>query len=324
LKKEEGLVMDELALQPVERCEVVVLVDNYIDVLLPSQDGVIRPPLARGGMIPEDTILAEHGLSVLLKLTYGGEPHLVLMDAGYTDQVLPHNLNYLGISLSSVELVVMSHGHMDHYGGLVWAVEQISQKPVPIVIHPDAFATPRFFKLPDGNNLRFPVMDRKAVEGAGAQFHEIAGPNLQMANHLLVTGAVERVTSFEKGMPNAYVKRGDELVHDDISDDQGCVVNIRDEGIVVISGCAHAGIINTIKYAQKLTGIDRVLGVIGGFHLSGPVFEPIIPDTIAAMKEINPKRLVPMHCTGWNAIKAFEAAMPEAFALNASGTTYQF
>ncbi len=318
------MVMGEINLQPVERCEVIVLVDNYIDLLLPPKDGVVRPPLATGDVIPEDTILAEHGLSILLRLTYGGETHSVLMDAGYTDKVLPHNLNFLGLSLSDVELVVMSHGHMDHYGGLVWAVGQISKKPVPIVIHPDAFATPRFFKLPDGRDLKFPVMNRASVENAGGKFQEIAEPSLHMEDHLLVTGAVERVTPFEKGMPNAYVKRGDELVHDDIFDDQGCAINIRDEGIVVISGCAHAGIINTIKYAQKLTGVDRVLGVIGGFHLSGPIFEPIIPDTIEAMKEINPKRLVPMHCTGWTAIKAFEAAMPEAFALNASGTTYQF
>ena len=316
--------MGSITLQPVDRCEVMVLVDNYIDLLLPPKEVVARPPLAKGNTIPEDTILAEHGLSVLLRLTYGGKTHLVLMDAGYTDKVLPHNLNFLGLSLSDVELVVMSHGHMDHYGGLVWAVGQISKRPVPIVIHPDAFATPRFFKLPDGSDLLFPVMNRSAVEAAGGRFQEIAEPNLHLEDHLLVTGTVERTTSFEKGMPNAYVKRGDELVHDDIFDDQGCAVNVRDEGLVVISGCAHAGIINTVKYAQKLTGIDKVLGVIGGFHLSGPVFEPIIPDTIAAMKEINPERLVPMHCTGWNAIKAFEAAMPEAFALNASGTTYQF
>ncbi len=316
--------MGTMTLQPVDKCEVLVLVDNYIDLLLPPKEGVLRPPLAKGNMIPEDTILAEHGLSILLRLTYGGKTHEVLMDAGYTDKVLPHNLDFLGLDLADVELVVMSHGHMDHYGGLVWAVGQIAKKPVPIVIHPDAFASPRFFKLPDGTDLLFPVMDRKAVEAAGGRFEETAEPSLQMDGHLHVTGTVERVTPFEKGMPNAYVKRGDELVHDDIFDDQGCAINVRDEGIVVISGCAHAGIINTVKYAKKLTGIDKVLGVIGGFHLSGPVFEPIIPDTIAAMKEIAPKRLVPMHCTGWTAIKAFEAAMPEAFALNASGTTYQF
>ena len=316
--------MGTYALQLVDKCEVIVLVDNYIDLLLPPKDGVVRPPLAKGEVIPEDTIFAEHGLSVLLRLTYGGETRLVLMDAGYTDKVLSHNLEFLGMSLADVELVVMSHGHMDHYGGLVWAMGQIAKNPVPIVIHPGAFATPRFFKLPDGRNLRFPVMDREAVEKAGGSFDEHSAPSLQLDDHLLVTGSVERVTPFEKGMPNAYMKRGDEIVHDDILDDQGCAINVRDEGIVVISGCAHAGIINTIKYAQKLTGMDRVLGVIGGFHLSGPIFEPIIPDTIAAMKEINPKRLVPMHCTGWTATKAFEAAMPEAFALNASGTTHQF
>jgi len=318
------MAMEKYTLKPVERCEVVVLVDNYIDLLLPPKDGVVRPPLATGETIPEDTILAEHGLSILIRLSYGGKTHSVLMDAGYTDKVLSHNLNFLGISLSDVEMVVMSHGHMDHYGGLVWAVGQIGKRPVPIVIHPGAFATPRFFKLPDGRDLRFPVMDRKAVEAAGGAFQEFSEPSLHIEDHLLITGAVERVTPFEKGMPNAYVKQGGELIHDDIIDDQGCAINIRDEGILLISGCAHAGIINTVKYAKKLTGVENVLGVIGGFHLTGPVFEPIIGDTIEEMKKINPKRLVPMHCTGWTAIKAFEAAMPDAFALNGSGTMYQF
>ncbi len=316
--------MERYGVQPVDSCEVVVLVDNYIDLLLPSKEGVLRPPLAKGEKIPEDTILAEHGLSILLRLTYNGKTHLVLMDAGYTDIALSHNLNFLGLSLKEVELVVMSHGHMDHYGGLTWAIEHIVRKPVPVVVHPNAFVTPRFFKMPDGKELLFPVMNRKAVEAAGAEFKELSEPSVHMDGHLLVTGAVERVTPFEKGMPNAFMKQGNKFVHDDILDDQGCAINVRDEGIVVISGCAHAGIINTILYAQKLTKMDRVLGVIGGFHLTGPIFEPIIGNTIEEMKRINPQRLVPMHCTGWTAIKAFEAAMPEAFVLNGVGTTYQF
>jgi len=311
-------------LLPVDSLEVVVLVDNYIDVLLPPKDGVVRPPLAVEGKIPESTLLAEHGLSVLLRLTYGGATRTVLMDAAYTQKALPHNLEFLGISLEDVSLVVMSHGHMDHYGALPWAVGEIAKKPVPIVIHPGAFAAPRFFKLPDGRDILFPVMDRKAVENAGGKFEETAEPSLHLDDHLLVTGVVERVTSFEKGMPNAYIRKDGKLIHDDILDDQGMIIKVRDKGIVVISGCAHSGIINTVLYAEKLTGIEEVLGVIGGFHLTGPVFEPIIGYTIKEMQKINPKRLVPMHCTGWTAIKAFEAAMPEAFALNGSGTTYQF
>ena len=316
--------MGAYKLLSVDSLEVVVLVDNYIDVLLPPKEGVIRPPLAVEGRIPENTLLAEHGLSVLLRLTYDDATHTVLMDAAYTKKALPHNLEFLGISLEDVSLIVMSHGHMDHYGALEWAVGEIRGKPVPIVIHPGAFAAPRFFKLPDGRDLLFPVMDRAVVEKAGGAFQETADPSMHLDDHLLVTGAVERVTPFEKGMPNAYIRENNTLVHDDILDDQALAIKVRDKGIVVISGCAHAGIINTVLYAQKLTGIEEVQGVIGGFHLTGPVFEPIIDDTIAEMKKINPKRLVPMHCTGWTAIKAFEAAMPDAFVLNGSGTTYQF
>ena len=109
-----------------------------------------------------------------------------------------------------------------------------------------------------------------------------------------------------------------------IPDDQAVVINIKGKGLVVVSGCAHAGIINTIKYAQKITGIEPVLGVLGGFHLTGPLFEPVIEPTIKAMKQINPEYIVPMHCTGWDAINRFFSAIPDSCILNTVGTTYRF
>ena len=100
------------------------------------------------------------------------------------------------------------------------------------------------------------------------------------------------------------------------------MVNVRGKGLVVVSGCGHAGIVNILRYARKLTGVERVYAVIGGFHLSGPQFEPIIPATIAAIQEFAPKWVVPVHCTGWKAVHAFAAAMPEAFIQNSVGTRY--
>ncbi|MDD4127332.1 MAG: MBL fold metallo-hydrolase [Methanomicrobium sp.] len=113
-------------------------------------------------------------------------------------------------------------------------------------------------------------------------------------------------------------------IPDPILDDQALVISVRDKGLVVLSSCAHAGIVNTVEYARKITGINRFLAVLGGFHLTGPVFEPRIQPTIDAMKEVSPDYIVPMHSTGWKAINSFMAAMPEKCILNTVGTTYVF
>jgi 7,8-dihydropterin-6-yl-methyl-4-(beta-D-ribofuranosyl)aminobenzene 5'-phosphate synthase len=122
-------------------------------------------------------------------------------------------------------------------------------------------------------------------------------------------------------MPSAYYERDGEILKDHIMDDKGIVLDIKDKGLVVITGCSHAGIINTLRHAQHVTGVERIYSVIGGFHLIGNVGETLIKRTIDEMKKIDPEVIVPCHCTGLKAIHAFEKAFPEAFVLNASGTT---
>ena len=138
---------------------------------------------------------------------------------------------------------------------------------------------------------------------------------------ILVTGEIERKTVFEKGLPNAYMEHSGELVKDPISDDQSLIMHLRGKGLVVISGCAHSGIINTLLYSKKISGVDRLYAVLGGFHLSGPQFEPIIEETIDSLKKMNPRIFVPMHCTGWKAVHRFEETFPDAFILNSVGST---
>jgi 7,8-dihydropterin-6-yl-methyl-4-(beta-D-ribofuranosyl)aminobenzene 5'-phosphate synthase len=99
-------------------------------------------------------------------------------------------------------------------------------------------------------------------------------------------------------------------------------MHVKDKGLVILTGCGHAGAINTIRHAQELTGIQKVYAVLGGFHLTGALFEPIIPPTIAALKELNPKLIVPAHCTGWKATHALARELPEAFVPNSVGTRF--
>ncbi len=139
---------------------------------------------------------------------------------------------------------------------------------------------------------------------------------------ILATGEVDRTTDFEKGMPGAYVEKKGQLQPDPIIDDQSLIVRLRGKGLVIITGCCHAGLINTIRYAQKITGVNDVHAVLGGLHLSGPAFAPIVERTIDELQRLNPELIVPMHCTGWNSTRRLAEAFDRGFVLNSVGTTY--
>jgi 7,8-dihydropterin-6-yl-methyl-4-(beta-D-ribofuranosyl)aminobenzene 5'-phosphate synthase len=252
----------------------------------------------------------------------GGERHSFLFDTGYSPIGVPHNLVELDLDLKDIEAIILSHGHMDHTGALYPVLESLS-RPMPLVVHPEAFHSPRYFGLDDGRKLLFPsTLKREELTGAGAEIVESEGPVLLGNDTVLVTGEVERVTPFEKGLPNALLERDGKEEKDPILDDQSLVVHLKDKGLVIISGCAHAGIVNTVLYGRKLTGVEKIHTVIGGFHLSGPVFEPIIEETIEAFREMDLDVIVPMHCTGWKAIERFSEAFPSASILNSVGSRF--
>ncbi len=153
---------------------------------------------------------------------------------------------------------------------------------------------------------------------------KISKPSTIASDMILISGEVERATSFERGFPMAEAKINGKWILDPFKDDLGVAVKVKNKGLVVISGCAHAGIVNTAKHMQKVTGINKVHAIMGGFHLTGPMFDPIIEPTIIELKKINPDIVVPMHCTGWKAIGQFAREMPQQFILNSVGTTYIF
>lgn len=309
-------------LKEVNRVEILTLMDNYVDVLLRSTDVVTRPPLAKDLDLPTDTLLAEHGLSMLVTAYQGKEKHTVLFDTGHSPVGVLHNIDFLEVDLDEVEALVLSHGHMDHTGSLSIVLDRIA-KPIPLVVHPDAFVSPRYFGLDDGRKLQFPAtLVKTDLEDRKVELVVSKTPTLLAHDLVAVTGEVERVTEFEKGLPNAVLERNGKLEKDPIADDQSLILSLKGKGLVVLSGCAHAGIINTILHAQKITGIRKIHAVIGGFHLSGPSFEPIIEETIRELKEMEPAVIVPMHCTGWKAIERFSQEFPASFILNSVGSRF--
>jgi 7,8-dihydropterin-6-yl-methyl-4-(beta-D-ribofuranosyl)aminobenzene 5'-phosphate synthase len=308
------------SLKTVDRIEITTLIDNYVDLLLPSTDIIVRPPLAKEGKINADTLLAEHGLSLLITVYQGENKHTILFDTGYTKVGVLHNMELLGVNVEEIEAIVLSHGHMDHTGTLHGILDKIS-RTIPLVLHPGIFQHPRYTRRPDGAKSIWPrTVVKSDLEGKNVDIIESKTPVCLADDMVMVTGEVERTTPFEKGMPNALMEQNGELVHDPIMDDQSIAMKLKGKGLVVVSGCAHAGIINTLMFAQKTTGEQKVHAVLGGFHLSGPFFEKFHDPTVDAFKKIDPDVLMPMHCTGWKAIQRFQKEFPESFVLNSVGS----
>jgi 7,8-dihydropterin-6-yl-methyl-4-(beta-D-ribofuranosyl)aminobenzene 5'-phosphate synthase len=264
--------------------------------------------------------LAEHGLSLLITVYSGDEKHAILLDTGYTKVGVPHNMEQLGINIEDIEAIVISHGHMDHTGSLYAILDKIPER-IPLVLHPGAFVSPRYTRSPDGDMRLWPQTLVKAdLEQQNIDMVESTTPSLLADDMVMVTGEVERTTTFEKGMPNALVEKDGEVVQDPIIEDQAIVINLKEKGLVVVSGCAHAGIVNTVEFAKKTTGEEGVHAVLGGFHLTGPFYEKIHGDTIEGLKKMAPEVVMPMHCTGWKAIQKFQKEFTSNFVLNSVGT----
>ena len=254
-------------------------------------------------------------------MTSGESRRTALFDTGSSAGGLVHNLRALGVDPAEIETIVLSHGHFDHTIGLNGLAEQFRPLP-PLVVHPDVWLRRRV-AIPGREPFELPTISQEKVRAAGFQVIEERQPSSLLDGGLLVTGEIERTTEFEHGLPVQQAFRDGEWQPDPlIHDDQALVAHLRGRGLVVITGCGHAGLINTVRHARKLTGVDRVFAVVGGFHLGTPVFEPVIPPTVEALAEFDPHVVAPTHCTGWRATHALAAAFPDAFIPGSVGTRY--
>ena len=297
---------------------ITILVDNYIDNLLPSTEHIKRASLSKGRE-RRQPLLAEHGFSILIEVKAESETHSIIMDFGVSNIAVPHNIAVLGIDLEKIEGCFISHGHHDHVGSIQEVLKSVG-RAVEVVVHPDAFTRDRIHKFPNGKEVAIVSLEREDVEKSGCPIVEVTEPRLLANGYIGTLSEIPRETMFEKGMVTAFYKKDGKLYKDDIKDDQGVVISVKHKGLVVITGCGHSGIINTIRYAKKLTGIDKIYAVIGGFHLIGPLSENVIPLTISEMKRFSPEIIVPCHCTGWKATNEIEKAFPDSFYLNSVGT----
>ncbi|MEM3727681.1 MAG: MBL fold metallo-hydrolase [Candidatus Bathyarchaeia archaeon] len=267
--------------------------------------------------------IAEHGLSMLVTASCDGKSHTLLFDTGVSPQGAVSNACSMGINLGQIEAIVLSHGHYDHFGGLQNFIKAIGKADLPIIVHEDMFKI-RGVAASDGSVRRYPEFPKEA-QIRPAKFLKTKEPYLLADGLVLVTGEIPRKTDFEKGYTQQRAFIDGEWKPDPwVWDDRALAVHVKNKGLVILSGCAHAGIVNTVLYVRQITGIKKVHAIIGGFHLSGRECEERIGKTVEALKQLKPELVAPMHCTGWRGAFAIAGAMPEAFVWNSVGNLYIF
>ena len=314
---------------------ITVLVDNRADQLVRSTTAVKH--------YMDQPLLAEHGFAALVDLKAAGVR--LLWDAGTTRVALLENLRRMEIDPATITGIALSHGHGDHIAAMTDVLQAMNPsveprkweagatpeemlhwaegRRVPLVAHPAAFRE-RWHLARDGTKYGpIPAPPRMQWEAAGAKVVLSEGP-YRLGPGCWTTGTIPR-RSFETiGRPaDLAYREGDAFLHDDMEDDQAIIINVEGKGLVVLSGCAHSGIVNTVDYAREISGVERVWAILGGFHL-GMAGDAEIRQTIDEVTGYRATLVAPTHCTGFRAMSLFAARMPDQFVYGVVGTTYLF
>jgi len=318
-------------LREVDSAEIISLMDNSVDFLSTIEREEVQHirewvRKRKGEKWAKEHFrlpIAEHGFSMMIRVFHHRKSAFILFDTGGSPDGVVANAERMGLDLSEIESIVLSHGHYDHSGGLLATLRAANKDGLPIIVHEDMFKT-RGVADTDRTIRKYPAfpIDEQVRP---AKYIRTKKPHLLADNTILVTGEIPRKTYFEKGFPQHRALIDGKWQPDPwIWDDRAIVINVRQKGLLVVSGCAHAGIINTVLYAQQITGGTNIHAIIGGFHLAGKECEPRISQTVEQMKLLKPKLIAPSHCTGWRGIHAIAEALPYAFVWSSVGNLYRF
>jgi len=329
----------------VDRLSIQVLVDSFHQALAPSQTingiEIRRFSLPVTEQRPRHALHSEFGLSLHLTSARGDDTREILLDFGYTPEALLNNMRIMNIQPEALEALVLSHGHFDHFGGLLGFLETNRDRlraGIPLYVGGEECFCTRELNIPEriGN---FGYLDRDAIQNLDVQITFAERPSI-VAGHAFTTGQIaadtfERVlspTRMRVGITNGVgcfpeglnpEKRELSVIPDDFEHEQATCFHVKDRGLVVITSCGHRGVVNSTKRAMAISGTDKVHAILGGFHLS-PHTDEYVHETVMALKELKPGLVVPMHCTGEAFHRIIAEEMPDNWVRSYNGTRYTF
>jgi 7,8-dihydropterin-6-yl-methyl-4-(beta-D-ribofuranosyl)aminobenzene 5'-phosphate synthase len=309
------------SLEPVDAVNVTTVVDNYIDSLLRDRPNARRFSSTVARKMTD--LRAEHGLSHLVEVTRGATTTRIGFDFGQTHDSLNHNTRELGLDPGRLDAIALSHGHRDHFGGLMGylhAYRRFMRKDLTFFAGADHFL-PRF-QVRDGDQVYTGRLDRQEIERYDVRVEIIEKPT-EIAEGVMLSGEMPTQEPFEPIPTNLQVERDGVVQPDTFIGEQTLIAHVRGRGLVVVTSCSHRGIVGICRNAVRITGVPKIHAVIGGFHLSG-LSEERVTRVVDAFDELGLDHIVPQHCTGIEAIAAIHHRMPRQVVLSSVGTTFTF
>ena len=328
----------------VDRLSVRIVTDVYTDpyAASPKPNGIRIERVGRvekPGAPPHATLRAEWGLSMMAESARGDETRRVLVDFGYSSEVLLTNMGLLGIDLAAVDALVLSHGHFDHFGGLMGLLAAAKGKLKPnlplFVGGEDCFCARQI-----GEGLNYGVLDRHGILEAGIRLMIAEGPAI-VADHAVTSGQIPKTTYEDPlrstseliGMTGGIgcdpalepaTKNTGTYVPDDFQHEIATSYLVKDRGLVVLTSCSHRGVLNTIRQAQAAAGTDKLHAVVGGFHLIPPLTDDYVRRSVAELNAMKPDFVIPAHCAGERFYDVARTEMPNQILRSAVGTRVTF
>ena len=340
----QGVLGQALKVPMVDSLIVTVLTDSSYDTPRTTPHKLVRVRRKPFTVAPSlKTLHSEWGLATALESRIGNDIRSMMLDYGYTPEALMNNIDFIGLDAAKTQALILSHGHYDHLGGLIGFLQKYrSRLPANLTLYvggEDNFCQRRTGAGAPGHFADWGVLDRRELEKLNVRIVTCERPTV-IEGHAFTTGNIPR-TGFEKVFPNTLVsyrkqangagcdmpaadaKAKGEFVADEHLDEHATCFNVRDRGLVVISSCGHAGIVNSVRQAIAVSGVSRVHAVMGGFHLF-PADEDYLKRTIAELQAMNPDVLIPLHCSGPEMVSLTRAMAPDKLLTSTTGTEFTF
>lgn len=310
-----------IALPEVDRIAITTVVDNWLDMLRADEKVARRfsIPRARG----MTKVRAEHGLAHWVEISRGTETHRIAFDFGLTDGCYVHNFRELGLDPGTIDALALSHGHLDHFGGLpgfLDACRRSMRRDLAFYAGVDHFL-PRWFER-DGQRVYFGRLDRDALERQDLAVTVVSAPTV-LPQGVALSGEMHEAEPFETIPPSLRVERDGQVVQDTFIGEQTLIANVRGRGLVVVTSCSHRGVIGICRHATRITGIPKIHAVVGGFHLSG-LGEDRIAQVVEVFTELGVDYIIPQHCTGLEALMTLAHRLKTQMVVSSVGSTFTF